>query len=283
MHCAKHRALRKTVSRRPGRHRMHIRPKVSRCPTAVRSRHAVFGRCRVVACGAPRSRHRLRESVWGPRLHPPPKKPPMILPTRRLAYICLSNTSRYLMAHATAENAPFRSIDAQTGEAFGPSLPVHGALEVAAACAAAQASFDSYRESVPQARALFLESIGTQIASLGDDLIKMAMRESALPRARLENERARTINQLRLFAQVVRCGDWMGLRVDPALPNRAPLPRPDLRLRMIPLGCVAVFGASNFPFAFSTAGGDSAAALAAGCPVVLKGHPAHPGTDAMVA
>jgi alpha-ketoglutaric semialdehyde dehydrogenase len=187
------------------------------------------------------------------------------------------------MAHATAENVPFHSIDAQTGEAFGPSLPVHGAQHVASACAAAQASFDAYRESSLEARALFLERIATQIAALGDDLIKMAMRESALARARLESERARTINQLRLFAQVVRRGDWMGLRVDPALPNRMPLARPDLRLRMIPLGCVAVFGASNFPLAFSTAGGDTASALAAGCPVVLRGHFAHPGTDAMVA
>jgi 2,5-dioxopentanoate dehydrogenase len=128
-----------------------------------------------------------------------------------------------------------------------------------------------------------LERIGAQIAELGDDLIKMAMRETALARPRLESERARTIGQLQLFAGVVRRGAWMGLRVDPSLPDRMPMPRPDLRLRMIPLGPAAVFGASNFPLAFSTAGGDTASALAAGCPVVVKGHPAHPGTDALVA
>jgi NADP-dependent aldehyde dehydrogenase len=104
-----------------------------------------------------------------------------------------------------------------------------------------------------------------------------------LPRARIEGERGRTVGQLKLFAGVVRRGGWMGLRVDPAQPDRAPLPRPDLRLRTVPLGPVAVFGASNFPLAFSTAGGDTASALAAGCPVVVKGHPAHPATGALVA
>jgi NADP-dependent aldehyde dehydrogenase len=109
------------------------------------------------------------------------------------------------------------------------------------------------------------------------------MEESGLPRARLEGERGRTVGQLRLFADVVRKGAWQQLRIDPALPDRQPLPRPDLRLRMIPVGPVAVFGASNFPLAFSTAGGDTASALAAGCPVVVKGHPAHPRTGALVA
>ena len=97
-----------------------------------------------------------------------------------------------------------------------------------------------------------------------------------------EGERARTVGQLELFAEVVRRGEWLDLRIDPALPERVPLPRPDLRLRNIPLGPVAVFGASNFPLAFSVAGGDTASALAAGCPVVVKGHPAHPGTGELV-
>ena len=101
--------------------------------------------------------------------------------------------------------------------------------------------------------------------------------------ARLTGERGRTVVQLKLFAQVVRADRLRGIRIDPAMPDRQPLPRPDLRLRKIPLGPVAVFGASNFPLAFSTAGGDTASALAAGCPVVVKGHPAHPGTDTMVA
>jgi 2,5-dioxopentanoate dehydrogenase len=187
------------------------------------------------------------------------------------------------MALRSPPNSPFQSIDAVTGEPFGPAWPSHGAEDVALACAAAETAFDIYRETEPAVRADLLERIGAEILALGDGLIDVAIRETSLPRPRLESERGRTIGQLRLFADVVRRGDWMGLRIDQALPNRQPFPRPDLRLRMIPLGPVAVFGASNFPLAFSTAGGDTASALAAGCPVVLKGHPAHPGTDAAVA
>ena len=176
-----------------------------------------------------------------------------------------------------------RSIDAATGEPVGEPFPTHGAAEVEAACAAAEAAFDSYRATDNEKRAAFLERIGEEIVALGDDLIATACRESGLPRGRIEGERGRTVGQLRLFADVVRRGAWMGLRIDPALLERQPLPRPDLRLRTVPLGPVAVFGASNFPLAFSTAGGDTAAALAAGCPVVVKGHPAHPATGALVA
>ena len=154
---------------------------------------------------------------------------------------------------------------------------------VDAACAAAKAAFDAYRSTDAKARATFLEAIGEEIVALGDALIDTACRESGLPRARIEGERGRTIGQLGLFAGVLRAGGWMGLRIDPPLPDPAPLPRPDLRLRMVPLGPVAVFGASNFPLAFSTAGGDTASALAAGCPVVVRQHPAHPETGAMVA
>ena len=177
----------------------------------------------------------------------------------------------------------FRSIDADTGAAHGPALAVHGLDDVAAACAAADGAFDVYRATSQGDRAAFLERIAPEILDIGDTLIETAQRESGLPRARLEGERGRTVGQLRLFADVVRRGAWQGLRIDPALPDRQPLPRPDLRLRFIPLGPVAVFGASNFPLAFSTAGGDTASALAAGCPVVVKGHPAHPGTGALVA
>lgn len=181
------------------------------------------------------------------------------------------------------QNAGFLSITAATGEAVGEAFAVHGLADVDAACVAAEAAFDIYRATDRETRAAFLERIGAEIMALGDDLIVAAMRESGLPRARLEGERGRTVGQLGLFAQVVRDGGWLGLRIDPALPDRAPVPRPDLRLRMIPLGPVAVFGASNFPLAFSTAGGDTASALAAGCPVVVKGHPAHPQTGALVA
>ncbi|MDO7840831.1 aldehyde dehydrogenase (NADP(+)) [Sphingomonas immobilis] len=163
-------------------------------------------------------------------------------------------------------------------------IPGDGApLSVEDACAAAESAFEPYRNTTREARAAFVERIGQEIVAIGEPLIEAAMRESGLPRARLEGERGRTVSQLQMFADVVRRGEWLGLRHDPALPDRAPLPRPDLRLRMIPLGPVAVFGASNFPLAFSTAGGDTASALAAGCPVVVKGHPAHPDTGALVA
>ncbi|MBU0556395.1 MAG: aldehyde dehydrogenase (NADP(+)) [Alphaproteobacteria bacterium] len=177
----------------------------------------------------------------------------------------------------------FRSITAETGAPYGDPFPVHGPQDVAAACAAAEDAFETYRATSREARAAFLERCGEEIIALGDALIENAMRESGLPRARLEGERGRTVGQLRMFADVVRKGWWQQLRIDPAMPERQPLPRPDLRLRMIPVGPVAVFGASNFPLAFSTAGGDTASALAAGCPVVVKGHPAHPATAALVA
>ncbi|BEV01024.1 aldehyde dehydrogenase (NADP(+)) [Novosphingobium olei] len=177
----------------------------------------------------------------------------------------------------------FRSVAAATGQPQGPSFAVHGPADVANACAAAAEAFDTYRATDAEVRAAFLERIAEEILAIGDDLIEAAMQESGLPRPRLEGERGRTVGQLRLFADVVRKGAWQQLRIDPALPDRQPLPRPDIRLRMIPLGPVAVFGASNFPLAFSTAGGDTASALAAGCPVVVKGHPAHPQTGALVA
>ncbi|RZL97855.1 MAG: aldehyde dehydrogenase family protein, partial [Sphingomonas sp.] len=185
------------------------------------------------------------------------------------------------MAEADAQS--FRGIEAATGQAIDPAYPVSTLADVDAACAAAAAAFDAYRNTDAGARAAFLEAIGEEIMALGDALLERAGRESGLPAARLTGERGRTIGQLRLFAQVVRDGHWRGVRIDPAIPDRQPMPRSDLRLRMMPLGPVAVFGASNFPLAFSTAGGDTAAALAAGCPVVVKGHPAHPGTDDMVA
>ncbi|AUW59636.1 aldehyde dehydrogenase (NADP(+)) [Sphingobium sp. SCG-1] len=177
----------------------------------------------------------------------------------------------------------FYSISAATGEPVGEAFAIHGPGDVDAVCAAAEAAFDTYRSTDRETRGQFLERIGDEIIAIGDELIDTAMRESGLPRARLEGERGRTVSQLRLFATVVRSGGWQGLRIDPALPDRSPLPRPDLRMRMVPLGPVAVFGASNFPLAFSTAGGDTASALAAGCPVVVKGHPAHPATGALVA
>jgi NADP-dependent aldehyde dehydrogenase len=177
---------------------------------------------------------------------------------------------------------PIRAVDAATGEPLDPAFGGGGAAEVERACALAWAAFDSYRETGLEERARFLEAIAQAILDIGDPLIERCMAESGLPRARLEGERGRTVGQLRLFAEAVREGGWIEARIDPALPQRQPLPRPDLRQRHIALGPVAVFGASNFPLAFSVAGGDTASALAAGCPVVVKAHSAHPGTSELV-
>ena len=178
--------------------------------------------------------------------------------------------------------ATFRAVDPATGETLEPAFAFAGEAEVERACALAADAFDTYRGTAPEARAAFLEAIADEMLALGDELVARACAESGLPRARIEGERGRTVGQLKLFAAWVRAGHWLDLRVDTALPDRKPLPRPDLRQRHIPLGPVAVFGASNFPLAFSVAGGDTASALAAGCPVVVKGHPAHPGTGELV-
>jgi NADP-dependent aldehyde dehydrogenase len=177
----------------------------------------------------------------------------------------------------------FQAVDPSTGEKVGPSFSVSTPDDVAEACRLADAAFDTFRELAPDERARFLEEIATRIEALGDTVVTRAMSESGLPQARLTGERGRTVGQLRLFARVLREGHWAGVILDPPLPDRVPLPRADLRLRRIALGPVAVFGASNFPLAFSVAGGDTASALAAGCPVVVKAHPAHPGTSALVA
>ncbi|MEO6280851.1 aldehyde dehydrogenase (NADP(+)) [Roseateles sp.] len=176
---------------------------------------------------------------------------------------------------------PFQAFDPSKNEPLGPDFNAVDVAQVSEACALAGAAFDAYRATSDQDRADFLEQIAAQILALGDDLILRAMAETGLPRARLEGERGRTMNQLKLFAELLREGSWQDARIDTALPTRTP-PRPDLRLRFVGVGPVAVFGASNFPLAFSVAGGDTAAALAAGCPVVVKAHSAHPGTSELV-
>jgi NADP-dependent aldehyde dehydrogenase len=154
--------------------------------------------------------------------------------------------------------------------------------EVARAMEAAAAAFTDYRERSPEERASLLERIAQEIEALGDALIERASAETGLPAARITGERGRTCGQLRLFAQVLREGSWVDARIDTALPDRTPLPRPDIRRMLRPIGPVVVFGSSNFPLAFSTAGGDTASALAAGCPVIVKAHRAHPGTGELV-
>ncbi|WP_071796538.1 aldehyde dehydrogenase (NADP(+)) [Natronohydrobacter thiooxidans] len=151
------------------------------------------------------------------------------------------------------------------------------------ACRAAEEAFESFGWSTRETRARLLEGIAGAIEGRAADLTEIAMQESGLPEARLVGERGRTTGQLRYFAALIRGGDYLDLRHDAALPDRQPLPRPELRMMQRPIGPVAVFGASNFPLAFSVAGGDTASALAAACPVVVKGHPAHPGTSEIVA
>jgi 2,5-dioxopentanoate dehydrogenase len=177
----------------------------------------------------------------------------------------------------------FHSTNPATGQQLDASFLAQGAADVERACGLASHAFAHYRETSPSERAAFLERIAQNILDLGDALTDMACAETALPPARITSERGRTVNQLRLFSEVVKGGAWADIRVDYPLPQREPLPRSDIRLRKVGIGPVAVFGASNFPLAFSTAGGDTASALAAGCPVVLKAHPAHPGTSALVA
>ncbi len=151
------------------------------------------------------------------------------------------------------------------------------------AARAAEDAFWSYGYSGQTERAALLRRIADEIDARGDAITDIGTRETGLPAARLEGERGRTVGQLRLFADHIEAGDYLDRRHDEALPDRQPLPRPDLKMVQRPIGPVAVFGASNFPLAFSTAGGDTAAALAAGCPVVVKGHSAHPGTSDIVA
>ncbi|MCE9683653.1 aldehyde dehydrogenase (NADP(+)) [Halomonas alkalisoli] len=182
----------------------------------------------------------------------------------------------------SGSSTPIHAVNPATGETLEPTYGGGSKAEVERACELAEAAFGAYRETTLDQRATFLETIAAEIEAIGDGLIERGMAETGLPRARLEGERGRTCGQLRLFASVVRAGEWLDLRLDPALPDRQPMPRADLRQRHIPLGPVAVFGASNFPLAFSVAGGDTASALAAGCPVIVKGHSAHPGTSELV-
>lgn len=177
----------------------------------------------------------------------------------------------------------FRAFNPAAATSIEPAF--HEALpgEVEGALTAAASAFEVYRDASGAARARLLEAIATEIEALGDALLQRAHAETALPLPRLQGERARTCGQLRLFAEVVREGSWVDARIDTALPERQPLPRPDLRRQLRPLGPVVVFGSSNFPLAFSVAGGDTASALAAGCPVIVKAHGAHPGTSELVA
>lgn len=185
-----------------------------------------------------------------------------------------------IAGHWVSGDTTFLSSPA-TGEAT--AYAAGSAALVDRACRAAEAAFPAYAATSRARRAAFLERIAVEIEARGADITAIATSETGLPTARLEGERGRTIGQLRLFASHILQGDYLDRRVDAALPDRKPLPRHEIRLIQRPVGPIAVFGASNFPLAFSVAGGDTASALAAGCPVVVKGHSAHPGTSEIVA
>ena len=147
----------------------------------------------------------------------------------------------------------------------------------------AKNAFEDYKNTNPQERSKFLNSIADEILSISDELLEVYCSETGLPAGRSRGELKRTIGQLRSFADLVLDGSWVEASIDTAIPEREPMPKPDLRKMMMPLGPVVVFGASNFPLAYSTAGGDTASALAAGCPVIVKSHPMHAGTGEIVA
>ena len=194
-------------------------------------------------------------------------------------------TGRTLIAGAwiDGEGATFHGVDAATGNRLDPPFRESTPAQVGLALEAARAAADTFGATGGDARADFLRAIAAELEALGDALLERASVETALPLGRLAGERARTTAQLRLFADLVEEGSWVDARIDPGDPGRAPLPKPDVRRMLVAVGPVAVFGASNFPLAFSVPGGDTASALAAGCPVVCKGHPAHPGTSELAA
>jgi len=177
----------------------------------------------------------------------------------------------------------FQAANPSNGNAIGPLYHSATAEELDEAAGAASEAFANYAKASGKAKAAFLRRCADGFDACRQELAERAHLETALPMPRLLGEVGRTSGQLRLFAWVVEEGSWVQARIDPALPDRQPLPRPDLRSMLRPLGPVAVFGASNFPLAFSVAGGDTASALAAGCPVIVKAHPAHPGTSEMAA
>ncbi|HXM36041.1 MAG TPA: aldehyde dehydrogenase family protein, partial [Pyrinomonadaceae bacterium] len=176
----------------------------------------------------------------------------------------------------------FQGFNPSTGAQLEPTYSAANAEEVDEAAQLARQAFEIYRDVSGKTKAALLKRIADNIEQLGDSLVTRASAETALPRARIKNEIGRTCGQLRLFAELVEEGSWVDARIDRFDPNRAPLPKPDVRSMLRPLGPVVVFCASNFPLAFSVAGGDTASALASGNPVIVKAHHAHPGTAELV-
>lgn len=177
----------------------------------------------------------------------------------------------------------FQALNPQTALTIDPTYYSATSADVDEAARLSAEAFETYSQSGGKTRAAFLRRIADGFESHREQLAARAHLETALPMPRLLGEVGRTAGQLRMFAGVVEEGSWVHARIDPALPDRQPVPRPDIRSMLRPLGPVVVFGASNFPLAFSVAGGDTASALAAGCPVIVKAHPAHPGTSELAA
>jgi NADP-dependent aldehyde dehydrogenase len=198
---------------------------------------------------------------------------------------CMNITGKNFIGYtiSAAGTNSFQTVNPATGQSLPGQFYLITEQEATAVAAKAAAAFKIYSKKSAEEKAVFLDTIADEITAAGDDLINRAMEETGLPNARLTGERARTTGQLKMFAKLLREGSWIDARIDTAIPTRMPLPKPDLRHMLIPVGPVMVFGASNFPFAYSAAGGDTASALAAGCPVILKAHPLHAGTDEMVA
>ena len=183
----------------------------------------------------------------------------------------------------TGAGETFYGVDPSNGEKLQPGFTSATAEEVDAAVRLAAEAFETYRSISGRERGAVLRKIAANIEAVAPEAIDRAHRETALPLPRLQGEAARTCGQIRMFADVVEEGSWVQARVDRPIPDRKPIPKPDVRSMLRPLGPVAIFGASNFPLAFSVAGGDTASALAAGNPVIVKAHPAHPGTSELVA
>ncbi|MEQ1823107.1 MAG: aldehyde dehydrogenase family protein, partial [Fimbriimonadaceae bacterium] len=178
--------------------------------------------------------------------------------------------------------AVFQASHRERSEPIGPQYHSAKASELQVACELALAAFNPFRKLSGATRGAFLSEIANQMEASRDEIVARYVIETGLPEVRANGEFNRTIGQIRLFAQVASEGTWVDPRIETAVPDRQPLPKPDMRSMWIPIGPVAVFGASNFPLAYSVMGGDSASALAAGCPIIVKAHAAHPGVSEIV-
>lgn len=192
--------------------------------------------------------------------------------------------TKNIIGYSTADDSGkyVQGVNPSTGELLEGKFSIATADNVDAALTKADTAFKNFKRTSNDVRASFLKAIADEMESLGDVLVQRASAETGLPEARIIGERGRTTGQLRMFAEHIMEGSYVEATIDTAIPDRAPIPKPDLRKMMVPLGPIVVFGASNFPLAYSVAGGDTAAAFAAGCPVIVKAHPGHPGTSALV-